>query len=405
MRVLIATVTAGAGHLAAAAALDEAWTTLRPKDEVERLDLVKFFSPLHRKIVSDGYVTLVEHAPELWGMMFKRTDNPTLARRLNRFKRIFPSNSRARFARYVRQFRPEVALCTHYLPLETLAHLKRARPFRDAIRPPPAGKKSRVTPQNPIVSPLVVSVVTDFEAHALWMDPGVDLYCVAAEETKARLVARGASADSVIATGIPISSRFSAIPDLRAIRKTLGLRDDLPVLLVLSGGFGMGPVEEILAELDKVGRPLQIVVVTGRNQELRRQLAAQDRKHPTDVIGFASNMHELMAIADLIITKPGGLTSSEALALGKPLFILNPIPGQEAANSDFLLERGAAAKANRVEDLPYRIEQLLGTSKLGEMAATAKALGRPNAAQHICKAVLERISILRAPAQIEDALV
>src|SRR5438132_1241162 len=133
MRVLIATVTAGAGHLAAAAALNEAWTTLRPQDEVERLDLVKFFSPLHRKIVSD------------------------------------------------------------------------------------------------------------FEAHALWMDPGVDLYCVAAEETKARLVARGASPASVIATGIPISSRFSAIPDLCAIRKVLGLRDDLPVLLVLSGGFGMGP--------------------------------------------------------------------------------------------------------------------------------------------------------------------
>src|SRR5207245_3881339 len=157
-------------------------------------------------------------------------------------------------------------------------------------------------------------------------------------------------------------------------------RDDLPVLLVLSGGFGMGPVEEILAELDKVERALQIVVVTGRNQELRRQLAAQDRKHPTDVLGFASNMHELMAISDLIISKPGGLTSSEALALGKPLFILNPIPGQEAANSDFLLERGAAIKVNRVEDLPYRLEQLLGTRKLGQLSRAAKGLGRPTAA-------------------------
>ena len=124
MRVLIATVTAGAGHLAAAAALDEAWRALRPADAVERLDLVKFFSPLHRKIVSDGYVKLVEHAPELWGMMFKKTDDPKLALRLNRLKRIFPSNSRARFARYVKQFKPDVALCTHYLPLEELGHLK-----------------------------------------------------------------------------------------------------------------------------------------------------------------------------------------------------------------------------------------------------------------------------------------
>jgi processive 1,2-diacylglycerol beta-glucosyltransferase len=165
----------------------------------------------------------------------------------------------------------------------------------------------------------------------------------------------------------------------------------LPVLLVLSGGFGMGPVAEILAELDKAQGQFQTLVVTGRNEELRRKLAAQDRKHPTHVLGFSTNMHELMAVADLIITKPGGLTSSEALAMGKPLFILNPIPGQEAANSDFLLEHGAAAKANRVEDLPYRIGQLLGSKKLGEMGKSAKSLGRANAAQSICREVLTRM--------------
>src|SRR4029077_18407314 len=105
---------------------------------------------------------------------------------------------------------------------------------------------------------------------------------------------------------------------------------------------------------------------------------------------YASNMHELMGVADLIITKPGGLTSSEALALGKPLFILDPIPGQEAANSDFLLERGAAAKVNRVEDLPYRVEQLLGTKKLAEMAKAAKGLGRLKSGEKICREVLAR---------------
>ena len=223
---------------------------------------------------------------------------------------------------------------------------------------------------------MAVSVVTDFEAHALWMDACVDLYCVAAEETKARLVARGAAPEDVVVTGIPISARFSAKLNPKAVRKSLGLRDDLPVLLVPSGGFGMGPVGEILAELDKVERPFQSVVVTGRNEELRRELAAQDRKHPTHVLGFATNMHELMAVADLIITKPGGLTSSEALAMGKPLFILNPIPGQEAANSDFLLEHGAAAKVNRVEDLPYRIEQLLGIEEAGRDGASGQGAGQ-----------------------------
>jgi processive 1,2-diacylglycerol beta-glucosyltransferase len=369
MRIIIATVTAGAGHLAAAAALDEAWRALRPEDVVDRVDLGKFFSPLHRKIVSDGYVKLVNHAPELWGMMFAKTDAPKAARALNRVRAIFPSNSRARFGCYVKEFKPDVVLCTHYFPLETLNHLRRKR----------GGPR-----------PMAVSIVTDFEAHALWMDACVDLYCVAARETKARLVARGAAETDVVVTGIPISAKFSAKLNAKTIRKSLGLRDDLPVLLVPSGGFGMGPVAQILAELDKVQRPFQSVVVTGRNHELRCELASQDRKHPTQVLGLVTNMHELMEVADLIISKPGGLTSSEALAMGRPLMILNPIPGQEAANSDFLLEHGAAVKVNRVEDLPYRIEQLLVNRKLAEMGRAAKALGRPHAASDICQEVLRR---------------
>jgi processive 1,2-diacylglycerol beta-glucosyltransferase len=395
MRVLIATVTAGAGHLAAAAALDEAWRASRPDDTVDRVDLVKFFSPLHRSIVSDGYVKLVEHAPELWGMMFAKTDQPWLARRLNRIKAMFPSKSRHLFGRYVSHFEPDVVLCTHYLPLETLAHMK-AKAAAKSKRSAVSTAKNKIEHDasgnsDCAAMPLVVSIVTDFEAHALWMEPCVDLYCVAAQETKARLVARGAPAENVVATGIPVSARFSAKIDPKAVRKGLGLRDDLPVLLVLSGGFGMGPVAEILLELDKVPQPFQSLVVTGRNEQLRRDLAVADRKHPTHVLGYTTNMPELMSVADLIITKPGGLTSSEALALGKPLFILNPIPGQEAANSDFLLERGAAAKVNRVEDLPYRLEQLLGTSKLAAMARAAKTLGRPNAATQICDEAVARL--------------
>lgn len=371
MRILIATVTAGGGHLAAASALEEAWRATRPNDVVERLDLSKFFSALHQKIHADGYVKLVERAPELWGMLFSKTDDLKVAQRLNRVQRLFPSRSRARFAKYVQQFEPDAVLCTHYAPLSVLGCLKRENPDWNG-------------------APLVVSTVTDFEAHALWMEEGVDLYCVAAEETKARLVARGAVAENIVATGIPIAARFAVQFERRSLRKKLGLRDDLPLLLVLSGGFGMGPVGKILAELDKTARDFQTVVVCGRNEKLRRELAAQDRRHPTHVLGFTTNMHEWMAVADLIITKPGGLTSSEALAMGKPLLILDPIPGQEAANSDFLLERGAAMKLNRVEDMPYRLEQLFAAKKLAQLAKAAKILGRPDAALAICREVVAR---------------
>jgi processive 1,2-diacylglycerol beta-glucosyltransferase len=369
MRILIATVTAGAGHLQAAAALEEAWRAERPGDVVEKVDLLDYVSRLQREVYVQGYVKLVEHAPELWGMVFKKTDNPALLRKVARFRRGFAERTNKRFVKYLKAFQPDAVVCTHYLPVEIMAHLERKG-----------------------FNPMTVCVVTDFEAHALWMEQAVDLYCVAAEETKASLVARGAKAENVVVTGIPIALKFSGLPNPRAVRKNYGLRDDLPVLLVLGGGFGMGPVAGILSALDKIERDFQTLVVAGRNEKLRRDLACGDHRHPTRVLGFATNMHELMAVADLIVTKPGGLTSSEALAMGKPLFILNPIPGQEAANSDFLLERGAAAKVNRIEDLPFRLQQLIGSKKLKEMALAARELGHPNAAREVCRETAGRLT-------------
>jgi processive 1,2-diacylglycerol beta-glucosyltransferase len=357
--------------LQAATAIEEAWRALHPHDDVRKVDLLALVSRLHRKVYVEGYVKLIEHAPELWGMVFKKTDNAAWVRRVSDLRTTFARRTHRRFVRLLREFAPEVVINTHPLPTEVLAGLKRKRGW---------------TP------PFSVSVITDFEAHALWLEQHLDLFCVATDDTRASLVARGVPADRVVTTGIPISAKFSQKPNRRAVRKQLGLRDDLPVLLVLGGGFGMGPVAEILSGLDQVETPLQILVVAGRNEELRRELATQDRRHPTRVFGFVTNMHELMEAADLIVTKPGGLTSSEALALGKPLFILNPIPGQEAANSDFLLERGAAAKANRIQDLPFRIEQLLGSKKLAEMARAARALGRPDAAAAVCRETLAHLA-------------
>lgn len=371
MRVLVATVTAGAGHLQAAAALEEAWLALHPRDTVQKLDVLDFTPKLYRTFYVESYLKIIEHAPELWAHVFKKTDNPELVRKLTRGRRMLAQITTSKFARRIKEWAPEVVLCTHYLPLEIMGRVVRESGTED--------------------STFIVSTITDFEAHALWMEAAVDLYCVAAEETKARLVARGAAAEQVAVTGIPISSRFAARLNPAALRKRFGLRDDLPTLLVLSGGFGLGPVAEILNELDKLSKPVQILVVCGRNDELRHELAMRDHRQPTHLFGFVQNMPELMAVSDLVITKPGGLTSSEALAMGKPLFILNPIPGQEAANSDFLLQNGAAMKANRMEDLPFRLEKLLGSKRLAEMATAAKGLGRAHAAAEVCKQVVRRL--------------
>jgi len=220
----------------------------------------------------------------------------------------------------------------------------------------------------------------------------VNLYCVAATATCARLSARGATAANLAVTGIPISNKFANPVDASDVCARLGLRDDQPVVLLLGGGFGWGPISETLAELDKVEARFQTVVVCGRNAELRGEVAAQDRKHPTHVLGFVSNMNELMTVSDLVITKPGGLTTSEALASGLPMVVINPIPGQEAANSDFLLQAGAAIKVNRIEEMSIRVGELLGTKKLAAMSKAARAVGKPTAARNVCDEILRRIA-------------
>ncbi len=373
MRVFIPTVTAGAGHLQAAAALEEAWRALRPADEVRRVDVLDYTPRWYRKIYVKGYLKLIEHAPDLYAMMFKKTDNPARIKELTKFRRRSSGVMAKKFVTEVVEFAPEVILAPHYLPLEIMGGVMASKRL------------------NKKLNPFITCIVTDFEAHALWMEPCVNLFCVAAPATKARLVARGAADADVAVTGIPIAAKFSARVDAEGLRAQFGFAANVPTLLVLGGGFGMGPVREILGELGKIERALQIIVVCGKNEKLRTQLAALPHRHQTQVLGFATNMQELMAVSDLILTKPGGLTTSEALAMGKPLFILNPIPGQEAANSDFLLEQGAAVKANCLEDLPFKITTLLDSKKLLPMSRAARALSQPRAAAAICAAVLARV--------------
>lgn len=368
MKVLIATVTAGAGHVQAAHALEEAWRKLRPADSVDNIDVLKYTPELYEKLYSRGYVKLVDTAPELYALAFRKTDDPERVRRFSPLRRLAGRLAAAPFVDKVRELAPDLILTTHFMPPEILGRSKE----KGRLRAP------------------IVSVVTDFEAHALWLEDSVDLYCVAFPETKDRLVARGVPEGAIEATGIPVAARFGSPPSKAQARKSLSLATRHPVLLVLGGGFGMGPLERIAAELDRVAKPVSAVVVCGKNEELRASVADRRFKHPTTVLGFADNMHELMAACDLVVTKPGGLTSSEALAVGRPLLIANPIPGQEEANSDFMLERGAAAKLSRIEDLPSKLDRLLGSKALDAMAASAKALGRPDAARRVCELALAR---------------
>ena len=371
MRVLIATATAGAGHLQAAAALREAWEELRPHDELRVVDVLDFTSKLYKKIYSEGYLKVVEHVPELYAVVFRTSDNPVLKQAFHPFRKVFSQATARKFLKYMNRFRPAALICPHFLPVELV------RDFRKSIR----GR-----------FPLVVCVVTDFRAHAFWVEPGVDLYCVAAEETKQDLTTKGVAPERVRVTGIPVSARFRKRSPQASIRKQLQLDDRIPTLLVLSGGFGVGPVGEILHLLDSLKQPLQILVVTGRNEKLKKELEDRNYIHPTTVFGFVKNMEDLMSVSDLIITKAGGLTVSEALTLGKPLVIVNPIPGQESANCNLLRKRGAAVEIRSIRNLPRQIRNLLRDERLKAMKRASASIGRSHAAIDICRETLRLLS-------------
>ncbi len=240
-----------------------------------------------------------------------------------------------------------------------------------------------------------MTATTDFETHRLWVNQPCDHYFTVTDEGAAYLQHWGVPAADTTVTGIPIHPVFSEPKDRTAVLKRQGLRGDRPIVLQLAGGFGVGPIEQIFRGILAIEVPLEIVVVTGRNEAAKKQLAEVEppERHRVKVIGFTEQMDELMAGADLVVSKPGGLTTSETLARGAAMAVVNPIPGQESRNSDFLLENGAAVKINNIATLPHKLTPLLcDTGRLAQLKANARHLGRPQAAFDVARRALEWIT-------------
>jgi len=271
----------------------------------------------------------------------------------------------------VRGFDPDAVISTHFLPAQVFAPSRRKG--RDAF--------------------CFGLVVTDFDVHAYWVQPSVDRLCVATEELKFVLAARGVPAERITVTGIPISGAFSAPHDRTVLRASLGLTEDRPVVLVMGGGHGVGSLEETVRTALSCG-PADVLAIAGRNDELKaalEKLAAPSgtRLH---VFGFVTRIAELMAVADVAVTKSGGLTTSECLAMGLPMVVRDPIPGQEERNADFLLEAGAGLKANGAASLEFKLRALLNDrERLSRMSAAARSVGRPHAAAAALEAVLSGV--------------
>ena len=366
MRVLILSASAGTGHVRCGDALEKAFAAEPRIERVAHEDALRFTNKLFRDFYSKLYVQLIRDAPSILGWVYRATDEPwkgeTARVQLDRL------NTRP-LVKFIAEFAPDAVVCTHFMPAGIIGHLIERGDLQTHLS----------------------IVVTDLDCHAMWLSRVFHRYFVAIEETKVHLEAIGLPAERVSVTGIPIDAAFSAPVDAAEVRQRLGLRADRPTLLLSAGALGFGPTEVVVKRLLELPPEIQTIVICGRSEELQtriRELTAEAVGRFA-VLGYSEQMPELMRSANLFIGKPGGLTTSEALACGLPMCVVSPIPGQEERNSDHLLEEGAAIRVNELTTLPWKIPRLLADpERLARMRQAALALGRPHAARDVVRTLL-----------------
>ncbi|MEW6086802.1 MAG: glycosyltransferase [bacterium] len=356
--IMILSAAAGAGHLRAADALVSAFAG--KGINARHIEVLQYTNPVFKRLYSDLYVELMNKGPDLLGWIYNKLDKP--GKFFKRRLALDKLNSTP-LIKLIKNENPDIIICTHFLPPVILLHLR---------------KKG-------IINSKIGIVITDFDAHATWIFRDIDWYFVAIEETKEYLKALGVPEERIHITGIPIDPVFSVEKSKKDTRSKLGLNPDRTTILVSAGGFGVGPVESLVSSVQNVKNPVQIIVICGKNKNLENKLLkSKNSSHPMKIIGFTKEMDIFMAASDILVGKAGGLTSSEALARGLALVIVNPIPGQETRNTDHFLEEGVAIRCNNFPTITYKIDKLLDDKdKLLRMQDNARRLSKPGAASTI----------------------
>jgi processive 1,2-diacylglycerol beta-glucosyltransferase len=372
-KIFLLYASAGAGHETACRAIEQGIRHLGFKGEVRLVDVLKFLPPIIADIFSRGYLYAASKLPWLWYVLYERKSN------LWRFKPPSPLQNTfwkivlRRFNRYLIDEKPDYIISAYFTSSWA------------------AGRYKKV--HNPQC--IVATVITDYGVHPVWLAPGQDRYFVAADDNVPELAEfewyTGVGEDKIKSVGIPVEKRFFVTRDKKALREKYGFDSQRFTVLVLAGVYGIGHIETIVETLLKCRSRLQLFLVAGKNfsinDRLKKNLADRDFVYKT--FGRINFMEDLMAMADVAITKTGGLASTECLVSGLPLLIYLPYPGQEERNSALFLERGAGLRIFQLGSLPNKIDMLAtDKGKYQAMTKAAKAISNHNAAEEIANVVL-----------------
>ena len=364
-RLLLMHVTTSSGHHHASRAIGQALRRLDASCQVINVDAFDYTSRFVRSAIMQSYLSMIRHHPDVWEYLY---DNPSIHTRVQHIRTLLHRYHAGKLQRLLETVQPHAIACTQAFPCGMLADYKRARH---------------------LTLPLV-GVLTDYAPHLYWLHDTVDLYAVPSEEIQQRFVSQGVRPDRIGVYGIPVEPRFLDPVDRAAVYAEFGLDPSLPVILVMGGGGGFGPIGELMRSVDRIAQPAQFVVLTGTNHALLAWFKQQRFTHRVSAYGYVERVPQLMEIASLIITKPGGLTTAEALAKRVPLLIVTPIPGQELCNARYLVAQGAAAQLGPSETVGEAVAALLSDpERLATMRGHAARLSRPESAMQVARVLIE----------------
>jgi processive 1,2-diacylglycerol beta-glucosyltransferase len=341
-----------------------------PDAQVTHLDAMDYVTTAFKKLYTDFYIKLVNKAPTLWGYLYHHTNEAHSDSLMEQLRRKLERMNARALRKAISDFKPDAIVCTHFLPAEMLSRLLR----KDLLHCP------------------VWVQVTDFDLHRLWVHEGMAGYFAANDEVAFRMRAQGIDSSHIHITGIPIMPAFGQTLSRADCAQDFGLDPQRTTFLLMGGGAGLGSLDVVAERLLALEGNFQLIVLAGKNAQALQALQQLAQCYPGRLLpqGFTNQVERLMACVDLVITKPGGLTTSECLAMGLPMIVNSPMPGQEERNADFLLEQGVALKAFDDVSLEYRIQYLLDhPAKLADMRYKARALGHPDAALKVLQTVLQ----------------
>ncbi|MBI4753384.1 hypothetical protein HY793_03295 [Candidatus Desantisbacteria bacterium] len=364
-RILVLTVLAGMGHIRAAEAICEGIRSISPESVVWLKDPLEE-EPKKQRFINDFYVFMARHMPHLWGYFY---NTRLLSSAYSPMRWYITRKYATLIAKNIKEWNPDIIVSTHPFLAAAVGVLKK--------------RKGLDIP--------LISVATDFHVHLFGINKQVDTFIVPCEEVAEYLNRQGVNSEKIVDCGIPISLKFS-VP-MATAKERLGFDMDKPLVLLLSGGFGIGPVLDLLKAFRGIEGKFQLAIIIGRDEKLRKRAKeiAQTLNCPIKVFSFVDNMEEFMSAADLIITKPGGMSVSEALAKRVPLCLMQAIKGQEEWNVRILVKSGAAVYSKDVRDIPGVVMGLLSDeTKRSCMREAAGRLGRTDCSENIARLIIKR---------------